>query len=183
MKGDTRIEGPWTEKDMADPPVLTRQIKEFQAKEMHGWQKGLINMISVEDDRSIIFIYDTKGNSGKSIFAEYLEYKQLAFKLPMMRSFEDIMQFGYYFPDQKCYLIDMPRAMKKDKLSEFYSGIECLKNGLVWGKRYTAKKRRMDRPQIVVFSNSLPAWDFMSPDRWSCWLMTDNKCLRSFQPS
>ena len=29
----------------------------------------------------------------------------------------------------KCYIIDMPRGLKKDKMGDFYSGVEELKNG------------------------------------------------------
>jgi hypothetical protein len=138
---------------------------------MRPWQNQLEASIQETDDRSIKMIYDEVGNSGKSIFAEYLEYKGLAFELPPLRAFEDLMQFAFGFKDQKCYLVDMPRALKKDKLSEFYSGLECLKNGVVWDKRYAAKKRRMDRPQIVVFTNVLPAFEFMSADRWVVYKM------------
>ena len=106
----------------------------------------------------------------------------LALELPALRQFEDLLQFAYRFENQKAYLVDMPRAMKKDKLSEFYSGLECLKNGVVWDKRYAAKKRsrRMDRPQIIVFTNTLPAWEFMSKDRWACYEMDDDYTLTSF---
>ena len=72
---------------------------------------------------------------------------------------------------QKCYLIDIPRAMKKDKLASFYSGLEALKNGVMYDKRFHFKKRRIDRPQVIVFTNTLPDWDLMSRDRWQVWRM------------
>ena len=68
----------------------------------------------------------------------------------------DIMEFAHSFPAQKAYIIDMPRGMKKDKLADFYAGLESIKNGVTYDKRYVGKKRRMDRPQIMVFTNSLP---------------------------
>lgn len=180
MKADTRVEGPWKDEDFANAPVMTRQLSEFVQYDLRPWQQQIFERVQVPDNRSIIMIYDTIGNSGKSIFAEYLEYKQLAFELPPLRAFEDIMQFAFGFKDQKCYLVDMPRAMKKDKLSEFYSGLECLKNGVVWDKRYNAKKRRMDRPNIIVFTNTLPAFEFMSADRWEVYEMTHEFCLKAF---
>ncbi|AXQ65784.1 MAG: replication associated protein [Cressdnaviricota sp.] len=181
MKEDTKVAGPWTEKSFMDPPVLTRQLKAFMEKEKRGWQEDVEEIVRQVDDRKITLIYDTIGNSGKSIFAEYLEYHRLALELPPLRQFEDLLQFAYGFENQKAYLVDMPRAMKKDKLSEFYSGLECLKNGVVWDKRYAAKKRRMDRPQIIVFTNTLPEWTFMSKDRWACYEMDDDYTLSPFQ--
>lgn len=177
MKEYSRVEGPWTDKDFVDPPKLTRQLKAFMELEKYAWQKKVAELVCVPDDRRIHLVYDTNGNCGKSIFAEYLEYNMLACELPPLRAFEDLMQFAAGLPDQKAYLIDMPRALKKDKLSEFYSGIECLKNGILWDKRYTAQKRRQDRPNVFVFANELPAFEFLSPDRWTIMEMTEDKDL------
>lgn len=69
----------------------------------------------------------------------------------------------------------MPRGMKKDKLGDFYSGIEVIKNGVAYDKRYSAKKIRFDRPRIIVFSNELPNFELMSEDRWKLWTINDNK--------
>ena len=178
MKEQTKVEGPWSEKDLEKEEVkMTAQLEQFLTFDLYPWQQTLQEMISVVNFRTIILIYDPHGNAGKSIFAEYLEYKGLAFELPPMRAMEDIMQFAYSFDDQKCYLVDMPRGMKKDKLADFYAGLECLKNGVVWDKRYGGKKRRMTRPHIVVFTNMLPVFSLMTPDRWVVKEMTPDKEL------
>lgn len=183
MKADTRVEGPWDDRSWKEPPKLTRQLKAFMEHELRPWQAQLFELVGREDDRTITMIYDEVGNSGKSIFSEWLEYRGAAFELPPMRLMEDIMQFCFSFSDQKCYLVDMPRAMKKDKLGDFYAGLECLKNGVVYDKRYCGKKRRMDRPQIVVFTNVLPEWQFMSADRWEVYRMTADYSLEEFHVS
>lgn len=171
MKDDTRLEGPWSDQDYEEPPVLTRQLQNFLTKTLYPWQQRVLDMCKEEDDRSIKIIYDPEGDAGKSIFAEYLEYYKLAFEMPPFRAMEDIMQFAFSFKAQKCYIIDMPRGMKKDKLGEFYAGLECLKNGVVYDKRYNGKKRRMDRPQIIVFTNTLPEFGLMTRGRWEVWDM------------
>lgn len=181
MKKDTRLEGPWKDSDYEDPPKLTRQLRNFMQHEMYPWQAQVTEWCHQEDDRSIKLIYDPIGNSGKSILAEYLEYVGLGFDMPSMRVMEDIMQFCYSFKDQKAYLIDMPRAMKKDKLGEFYAGLECLKNGVCYDKRYCGKKRRFDRPQVIVFTNVLPCFQFLSADRWSVWQMQEDKSLTPYE--
>lgn len=177
MKADTRTEGPWKDEDYEEPPPLTRQLIAFNKHELYPWQKQVEEMVSEEDDRSIKLIIDEEGNAGKSIFAEYLEYKGKAWELPPFRQMEDIMQCVMSIKTQKAYLIDMPRAMKKDKLSEFYSGLEALKNGVCYDKRYSFKKRRMDRPQVIVFTNREPMYTYMSLDRWEIYLMQKNKTL------
>jgi len=171
MKADTRVDGPWSDQDYIEPPILTRQLVKFMEDELRPWQTELESLIQEEDDRSIKLVIDKEGNSGKSIFSEYLEYKGLTYEIPPFRLMEDIMQCAMCVRRQKCYIIDMPRALKKDKLSEFYSGLECLKNGVCYDKRYSFKKRRMDRPQVVVFTNRDPCWGYMSLDRWEIYDM------------
>lgn len=191
MKEQSRLEGPWTDKDVpVEPPKMTKQLDLFiNGGEHQGetlepgylpWMKVIEEKISHFDMRHIILVIDDIGNSRKSLFSEYLEYKGLAFEMPPMRVFEDIMQFCFSFKDQPCYIVDMPRAMKKDKLADFYSGIEALKDGKVYDKRYGGKKRRMDRPHIVVFSNTMPKWSFMSLDRWIVYKLLPDKTLQLF---
>lgn len=179
MKADTRIEGPWTDKDYEEPPKLTRQLRIFNTLEFHPWQAQVKQWCLEEDDRSIKLIYDRHGDAGKSIMAEYLEYHGMAYEIPPFRQMEDIMQVVMSIKDKKAYLIDMPRAMKKDKLGEFYSGLEALKNGIAYDKRYSFKKKRMDRPQVIVFTNTLPQFDMLSLDRWQVWELCQDKTLNA----
>ena len=187
MKEDSRVDGPWRDSDYEDPPLLTRQLQNFHNKiEQTGfypWQQTLLDIIEVDDDRYINLILDVHGNIGKSIMEEYIEYHQLGFGIPCMRVMEDIMQFCFSFRAQKTYLIDMPRGMKKDKLGDFYAGLECLKNGVVYDKRYTGKKRRFDRPQVVVFTNTLPELSLMSMDRWRIYEMQPDRRTMVLKPT
>ena len=61
-------------------------------------------------------------------------------------------------------------------MGEFYAGLECLKNGMCYNKRYALMKR-FDRPAVVVFTNTLPEWSFMSADRWSPWIVNSDHTL------
>lgn len=170
-KADTRLEGPY--RDDEEPKIITRQLKQFMNYELYPYQKQLIEEAQNYNDRFIDVIYDTEGNLGKSIFSEYLEHKDLAEEVPPFRSMEDIFQWVYGRPKKKVYIFDMPRGMKKDKLGDFYAGIEVIKNGVAYDKRYTAKKTRFDRPRIFVFTNTLPVFELLSKDRWQVWEVKD----------
>lgn len=174
MKNDTRVEGPYSDKD---PPekVPTRQLVEFMTKEMYGWQKWLIDSAQEVEDRKIKVVLDHNGNTGKSIMCEYLEFHDLGVELPPMSSAEDLLQAVFGIGEHKCYLIDMPRGMKKDRLASFYAGLESLKNGTVYDKRYAFKKLRMSRPQVFVFSNTMPDLSLLSIDRWSIFQVTNDQ--------
>ena len=191
MKEASRLEGPWTDKDV--PKSMTKQLDLFinggyyQGSYLPPgklpWHDQIIDAIKDFDMRSIIMVYDKVGNTQKSIFCEYLEYRDLAFLCPPFRGMEDMMQFAFGFEDQTTYVIDMPRGMKKDKLADFYAGVETLKNGVVWDKRYEAKKRRMNRPNIVIYTNTLPAFELMSADRWKILVMQPDKSLMEYTTS
>ena len=170
MKEETRIQGPWSNEDR--PKVLTRQMALFLEKELYPWQKEIEKLCHEWDDRIVHVILDPRGCIGKSYFAEYLEYKDLAYEVPPFTVMEDIMQCCMSIKPQKAYLIDMPRGLKKEKLSSFYAGIECLKNGVMYDKRYAFRKRRIDRPQIFIFTNCMPDKRLLSRDRWRFWTVS-----------
>lgn len=185
LKADSRTRGPWSDKEFVEPPPMTRQLQVFidhvNSTGFRPYQEFLKEVCEGWDMRYIHLVYDKIGNVGKSLFVEWLEYMGLGFEVPPFRQMEDIMQFAHSFPNQKTYLIDMPRAMKKDKLGEFYAGLECLKNGKLYDKRNFGKARRMSRPNVIVFTNVLPAWDCMSLDRWQVWCMTKDFRLEALE--
>lgn len=177
MKEDTRLSGPWSDRD--EVRIETQQLKIFNSLPLRPYQSQLKEMASTFDMRKIDLIFDPVGNIGKSLFSEYLEYCGVAEEIPAFRLMDDIFQWVASRPIKKCYIVDMPRGMKKDKLGDFYSGIEVIKNGVAFDKRYGATKIRFDRPRVFVFTNALPEFSLMSKDRWNVWTVTpDYEMLR-----
>ena len=174
MKEDTRIDGPWDDTMDLEQKVVTRQLIMFKSLVMRPYQRDLFEKSTQFDMRAIDLIYDRIGNIGKSIFAEYMESEGLAEEIPPYRLMDDIFQWVCTRPVKKCYILDMPRGMKKDKLGDLYSGIEIIKNGTAYDKRNRAKKIRFDRPRIFVFTNTLPQFDLMSKDRWNVWTINED---------
>lgn len=179
MKLDTRKEGPWADTDKII--VETKQMKLFKSWGLLEWQHDLIKTVSKFDLRFIDLVYDPTGNAGKSLLTEFMEIHHNAEEVPPFRLMEDIFQWVYGRPTALTYIIDMPRGMKKDKLGDFYSGVEVIKNGVAYDKRYTAKKKRFDRPRIIIFTNTLPEFDLMSKDRWKVWIIDNNKLKEYYQ--
>lgn len=173
LKEETRVDGPWTDKDQ--PKTLTKQLELFLNLDFYPWQTSVLEMCNVWDPRWIDVIYDTEGNLGKSIFAEYLEYQGIAEEVPPYRNMEDIFQWVAGRPIKPVYIFDMPRGMKKDKLADFYSGIEVIKNGVAFEKRYCPDKKRFSRPRIFIFTNTLPKFELLSRDRWQVWRVRNKK--------
>lgn len=173
VKADTRLEGPWKDTDYEPTIVYTRQMEEFSTYEFHPWQRTLESLCREWDKRTIHWVYDKDGNKGKSDLVEWLDVNKIASVVPPMRNLEDIMQFCMSQKPAKAYIIDLPRAMKKEHLCEFYAGLEALKNGFLYDKRYKGTKKWIDRPAVIVFSNTLPDKKAMSADRWKIWHIMD----------
>lgn len=179
VKEDTRIAGPFMDCDVVKP--MTKQLTEFLQFNMYEWQKQIYDMAKIYNGRKIDLIYDPNGNIGKSLLSEYLEYEGLAEEIPPFRLMDDIFQWVASMPVKKSYIVDMPRGMKKDKLGDFYSGLEVIKNGVAYDKRYKASKIRFDRPRIFVFTNMLPVFKLMSPDRWNVWVISKDMELLPYE--
>lgn len=165
--------GPWTEDDFVAPVRIPRQVREI--KSLRPWQLAIIAKCDVWDTRGIDMIYDPRGNIGKSVLVAYMRAHNLARKLPPVNDYKDVMRMCCDMPVSRCYMFDMPRAMKKDKLGSLYTAIEELKSGYCWDDRYKFKERFFDCPNIWVFANTLPDMSLLSADRWRLWQVVDHK--------
>ena len=179
MKDDSRVDGPWTDQDtIAAPPPLTRQLRQYYELGPLPWHVTVKDDIVRQfDNRVINVIIDPRGNVAKSIFVESLEYEGLAMEIPPLMTIEDILQFCMSAPASPAYVIDLPRAMSKTRMAEFFAGIECLKNGMMYDKRYSGKKRRIDRPQVILFTNGGLDMSYLVQDRWKIWNISADKQL------
>lgn len=166
MKGDTRIDGPWADTD-EEPRYIPRQIRELSS--LHPWQEKVISLSKEWDTRTIHIIIDEAGNHGKSTLCTYMGVHGLGRTLPFVNDYKDIMRMVMDMPTSNAYLIDMPRAISKDKLFQMYAGIETIKSGYAYDDRYSFKDKYFDCPQVFVFTNKEPDYSLLSKDRWKCW--------------
>lgn len=174
MKEQTRIEGPWTDRDVI--PYIPRQIREIE--NLYAWQKQIIEISQVWDTRTINIIYCPEGNNGKSTLVTYMGVHGLGRRLPFANDYKDILRMVCDMPVSKSYLIDMPRAINKDKLFQLYSAIETIKDGYAYDDRYHFKELYFDCPNIFVFTNLLPDRNLLSRDRWVYWKIEGGSLMR-----
>lgn len=181
-KDDTRIAGPWKWDDVKI--YIPRQIREIG--KLWPWQQQVIDSRLLWNTRSINFIVDTVGNKGKSIVATYAMAHRLGWVLPFANDFRDIMRMALAAPPEcrSMFIIDLPRALKKDTLYQFMAGIEDLKNGRIWDDRYKFRLELIDSPQIWIFVNKTPDTfidkGYLSNDRFVWWEINDAKILQTY---
>lgn len=188
MKADTRIDGPWSDKDfnfltdLIDKP--TQQLTEVdQIKDTpYPWQTEILEMIKVPDRDKIHIIVDPAGMAGKSTLIKAGVADGTWLPIICYDSMEKLCGFICSMPRAKNYVIDIPRAIahKKDwkKRKELWGAIEQIKTGLIMDWRYTSKIKLMERPGITVFMNEMPPPDCLTTKRADIWLIGSDGHLR-----
>jgi len=167
-KDYTRVDGPWDITEKID--YIPKQIRDITS--LYDWQSTIINQLNIWDTRSINMVYCKEGNKGKSTLCGWCRAYKLARCLPPVNDYKDMLRMVCDLPTSRAYMIDMPRALKKDKLGQFYSAIETLKDGYAYDDRYTFKEKIFDCPNVWIFSNILPDFSLLSGDRWKIWEIT-----------
>lgn len=178
LKEDTRIDGPWNEEDKAR--YIPRQVRE--CPNLRPFQQHIVDSVEDWDTRTINVVYCQSGNNGKSILSSYLRAHNLARVLPMVNDYKDLLRIVCDLPTSRCYVVDMPRAIKKDKIYQLYAALETIKDGYAYDDRYNFKEKVFDCPVIWVFTNAEPEYSLMSRDRWKVWQITADYNLEEYDP-
>lgn len=179
MKADTRIDGPWTDKDVHQKIYIPRQYRGMEHT-LRPWQQKVWDSADVFDTRSINLIYDVHGNNGKSTVAALMDLHRRGIDLPPMNDAEKLIQsvadilMAREIREPKVVFVDLPRAMDKKRLGGLYTAIEQVKKGKVYDTRYAYKEWWFDSPQVWVFTNIYPDLSFLSTDRWKLWTIEDD---------
>lgn len=173
LKEDTKIDGPWMDTD--EERYVPRQLREMGS--LYPWQQTVVDLSKVWDTRVIHVIIDETGNHGKSTLCTYMGVYMLGRQLPFVNDYKDIMRMVMDMPVSPAYLIDMPRAISKDRLFQMYAGIETIKSGYAYDDRYSFKDKYFDCPQIFVFTNKEPDRSLLSNDRWKMWTILNNELV------
>lgn len=161
--------------------VLTRTANLFSDLQLvneapHPWQRELTKMIrEPADDRSVIWIFNKKGNVGKTKWAKWCLFEELsgikAFILSNGTAQQLLASASNYAaahgPPQ-VYIIDLPRTQcSKQSDSTWYQIIEALKSGIYCTSMYGSTTQAVSfSSHVVVFSNRLPNPYTLTQDRW-----------------
>lgn len=156
--------------------IMNLQVREIVS--LYPWQKHIIDNAFVWDTRTINIVIDFEGNNGKSTLVSYMRAYNIGRKLPFCNDYKDIMRMVCDMPTSTCYLIDMPRAINKERLFQLYGAIEEIKSGYAYDDRYKFTEKIFDCPNIWIFCNAVPDTSMLSMDRWKFWSI-ENKNLVS----
>ena len=182
LKEQTRVEGPWKDTD----PDIFIPIQ-YQNIQFHDYQQEIYDNKDI-NHRQINLVFDPKGNNGKTTIGALSSIKKGYIYLPFINDYEDLMATMLckcydVTRDPKVVLLDMPRALGKDRLGQIYAGLETIKGGYLFDKRYHFKEWWINAPSIYVFSNKMPDLKYLSLDRWRFLKITKSKKFTEFNPA
>lgn len=131
--------------------------------------KKLLLILNEEpDDRTIHWIWESKGMTGKTTFCKFLSHYHGA--IPLEGKKNDILYCAAEF-ESDLYVWDLERSME-DFVS--YGALEKIKNGYYMCAKYESKPIIRPCPHILVFANFPPDEDKLSKDRWNIINLNDN---------
>lgn len=181
-KEQTRIDGPWSDKDKESEVFIPKQYKLY-IDNLLPFQQTIIDSIKVEEYRKCNIIIDLEGNNGKSVVASIGELVYGGIDMPPLNDFDDIMQIiccelmETQNRNPGIIFFDLPRAMDQSRLFGIFSAFEQIKKGKAYDKRYKYKKWWFNSPQIWLFCNWDIQIDMLSKDRWNLWGINNKKEL------
>jgi len=188
MKEDTRVEGPWTDKDIPDEPdYIPRQYRGLMDT-LKPFQKTIMELAAVFCVRTIHLIYCPEGNKGKSTIAHLMRLHKKALVLPPLNDADRLLYTACNMAMAKNIrtsvpiFVDLPRAMNQERLYGMFAAIEVIKQGFLQDTRNHSKTWDMDCPSVFVFTNTMPEiHQLMSIDRWRIWTINQSDELVSFK--
>lgn len=186
IKEDTRIDGPWTDKDQE--VYVPRQYRDIVDR-LHPFQKDIWNSFDIFCKTLINLVYCPKGLNGKSSIAAIMHLHKRGIDLPAINDCNTLMQIlcdicmDNNLRTPGVIFMDLPRAMGKDKLIGIFSAIECIKKGHLYETRYKYRDWWIDSPQIWIFTNEEPNLSYLSMERWRIWTINSRKEFQKYNIS
>lgn len=148
------------------------EVFETDIKELYLWQQSLKQLVETKPNgRTIYWIYDKTGGSGKTEFIKYYSHETKSedkcrfTKHLNCRDLSTTVQ-GWVEDERwrgNTIFIDLVRSLEDKKI---YEGLEMLADSMATSQKYKGKSIVWKKCHIIVFSNFLPKINCLSLDRW-----------------
>jgi len=176
MKEDTRVDGPWMDKEKKKEAQKEKRADKYQREE-EKWEELRPFQIQIRDmirepihKRHIHWVCDEAGNAGKT-----------AFLVNLIQTEEDCTYHGYGRASDilsqvvkegpyRTYLFNLTRSKQSDLgVQDLYQALESIKDGAVRAQKFDGGLMLFKIPHVFVMSNSMPDLKLLSMDRWRLW--------------
>lgn len=124
------------------------------------WQQKMMDIVKGPvHPRAIYWIYDQKGQKGKSRLTSHLVLEHGAIKLQGR-----VSDMAYAYDKHPIVVFDVART-QAENLNHLYSFAEELKNGIITSTKYQSRMKVFKPPHVIFFANVLPQEGVWSDDR------------------
>ena len=145
-----------------------RELNEFELinkrtedADLRDWQQQLLNIINTENNnRTVFWVYDSRGGTGKSFMCQYLLKTGKGILFPDFNYRDN----SYLYNSESMVLFDLARSSRSAADMRF---VEDLKNGYIVSTKFEVRKKIFASPTVIIFSNELPNQEILSRDRWN----------------
>lgn len=145
-----------------------RALDPLAGTELWDWQEQVVAMCrEVPDSRTIVWIWEPQGRTGKTSLCKHLVLTQGAHYVSGAAK-DIIYSIAARMEEHgapRIVLFDIPRCTAEQRIS--WQSIEQCKNGLAFSAKYESKPIVFDCPHLICFSNEEPDRGKLSADRWS----------------
>jgi len=138
---------------------LTEYKEKMEATELRPYQQEWMDEIERQNDRQILWIWDKRGNIGKTWFRKRLAALTNDVFLATNKTADNA--FRYQF--EKYVIFDFPRCNQE---ITNYGAIEEMKNCCMATGKYQGAQKVGQEPKVIVFANFYPKIRELSLDRW-----------------
>lgn len=144
-------------------PVEKKPLKLITRLMPH--QQEILDLVLTEpDDRTITWVYNESGKTGKTQLCKLICAKYDGLLIGGSKA--DMTYAVANYIDEKnppeIILVDMARC-ERDNID--YAGLEKIKDGIFASTKYKSKMVIFNSPHIVVFANDEPDWSKFTDDR------------------
>lgn len=141
------------------------------------WQSEVLEIIKNEpDDRTIHWIYDFEGNSGKTWFSKYLFINHNAVYIDSGKAADIKFLFKDTYDKKNIdvCVFDFTRSVEG---FVSYSALESIKNGIMFSSKYECSSFVFPIPHVIVFANFKPEMKKLSLDRWAIYSILEQELI------
>jgi hypothetical protein len=122
-------------------------------------QLEMLQRLENQSERQVTWIYDEKGNNGKTWLSKYLIANHKAAYYTNCKSAD----IAHAYNNEQTIIFDFSRSLE-GRVN--YTILEQLKNGILFSSKYSSKHKIFDTPKMIIMANFYPDTKELSEDRW-----------------
>jgi len=131
----------------------------MEKAKLRPWQEDVVKKVKAQSDRTVTWVYDEKGNAGKTFLAKKLLAEGDTFYCQNGKSADIAYAYNY----ERTVVFDFTRS-QEERVN--YGIIESFKNGILFSPKYVSTQKLFDSCQVLVLANFYPDKSKLSNDRW-----------------